>query len=90
MVVSELKMGLIYNNLYILYIHVLSTLFDFFNGCIIIACDKYFRPIVIVPLKPQLCCNICTMYIHVIMPCVHISTTHHIIHLQLIFDYDSH
>jgi hypothetical protein len=29
------------------------------------------------------------MYIHVIMPRVHISTTHYGIHLQLIFDYGS-
>jgi hypothetical protein len=27
---------------------------------------------------------------NVIMPRVHISTTHYEIHLQLIFDYDSH
>jgi len=27
---------------------------------------------------------------NMIMPCVHVSTTHYGIHLQLIFDYDSH
>jgi hypothetical protein len=30
------------------------------------------------------------MYIHAIMLRVHIFTTHHGKHLQLIFDYDSH
>jgi hypothetical protein len=30
------------------------------------------------------------MDIYVIMPCVHIFTTHYGIDLQLIFDYDSH
>ncbi len=53
-------------------------MFDFLNNCIVVACDNYFRTVVNVPLKQQLCCNYCTMYIQVIMPCVHIFTTHYV------------
>ncbi len=56
-ITSELKMGLLYNNLHTSYIHMLSTMFDFFRGCIVIACNKYFKTIVNVPLKQQLCYN---------------------------------
>ncbi len=88
-VISELKTGFLYDNLYTLYIHMQSTMFDFFRSNITIACGNYFRTIINVSLKQQLCCNYCTLYIHVIMPCVHISTTHYEIHLQLIFYYDT-
>jgi hypothetical protein len=50
-------MGLLYYNLYTSYIHMLSTMFDFIRSCIIVACDNYFRTVVNVPLKQQLCCN---------------------------------
>ncbi len=70
-------MGLLYDNLYTLYIHMWSTIFGFFKS--------YFRTIVNVTLKQQQCCNWCTMYIHAIMPCVHISTTHYGVRLQLVF-----
>jgi hypothetical protein len=65
-------------------------MFDFLRSWIIIPCDNYFWIVVNVPLMQQLCCNYCTMYIHAIMPCVYISTTHYGIYLQLVFDYDSH
>jgi hypothetical protein len=80
-------MDLLYDNLYTSYIHMYLTMFDCFNSCIVISYGNYFRTIVNSSPKQQLCCN--TMYIHVIMPRVHISTTHWI-HLQLVFYYDSH
>jgi hypothetical protein len=57
-------------------------MFDFFKSCIIVACGNYFRIVVNVPLG--------IMYIHVIVPHVHISTIHYGMHLQLVFYYDSH
>jgi hypothetical protein len=60
-------------------------MFDFFKNYIVVACGNYFKNIINVSLKQQLCCNYYTMYIDVIMPHVHISTTHYGIHLQLIF-----
>jgi len=50
-------MGILYGNLYTLYIHMYSTMFDFFRSYIVIACDKYFRTIVNVSVKQQLCYN---------------------------------
>jgi hypothetical protein len=41
-------------------------MFDFFKSYIIIACDNYFKIVINVPLKHQLCCNKCIMYVHVI------------------------
>jgi hypothetical protein len=52
-------------------------MFDFFKSCIVVACGNYFKTIVNVPFG--------TMYIHAIMPHVHISTTHYGMHLQLVF-----
>ncbi len=56
-VASELKMGILYDNLYALYIHLQSTMFDILKSWIISACDNYFRTIINVPLTQQLCYN---------------------------------
>jgi hypothetical protein len=56
-IVSKLKMNLLYDNLYTSYIHMESTIFDFFRSCIKVACGNYFRIVVNVPLKQQLCYN---------------------------------
>ncbi len=64
-------------------------MFDFFKSCILLACGNYFKIVVNVSLKQQICYNQCTMYIHAIMPCIHISTTHCKINFQLIFNYNS-
>jgi hypothetical protein len=45
-ITNELKIGLLYNNLYTLYIRPESTMFDFFEELIVVACDNYFRIIV--------------------------------------------
>jgi len=50
-------MGLLHGNLYKSYIHMKSTMFDFFKSCIEITCDNYIKTIINVPLKQQLCCN---------------------------------
>jgi hypothetical protein len=50
-VTSELKMALLYNNLYTSYIHMQSTMFDFFKSCIVVPCGNYFRIVVNVLLK---------------------------------------
>jgi hypothetical protein len=50
-------MGLIYGNLYTLYINMKSIMFEFFKNYILIACDNYFKIIVNVPLKYRLCYN---------------------------------
>jgi hypothetical protein len=72
-------MGLLYSNLYTLYVHIKSTTFDFFNSCIVITCST----------KTTTMLQLGTMNIHAIMPCVHISTTHYGIYFQLVFYYDS-
>jgi hypothetical protein len=59
-------------------------MFDFFKSCIVVVCNNYFRTIINVSLKQQLCCNKFTMYVHMIMLRVHISTAHYGIHLQLV------
>ncbi len=41
-VVNKLKMGLQYGNLYTLYIHMQSTMFDIFKNYIIVTCGDYF------------------------------------------------
>jgi len=50
-------MGLLYNNLYTSYIHMYSTMFDFSRNYIVVTCDNYFKTIINVSLKQQLCCN---------------------------------
>jgi hypothetical protein len=42
------------------------------------------------PTKATIMLQLGTMYIHAIMPHVHVSTNHYGIHLQLVFDYVFH
>jgi hypothetical protein len=42
--------GFLYGNLYTSYIHMSSTMFDFFWNCIVVTCGNYFRTIVNVQL----------------------------------------
>ncbi len=56
-VASELKLSLLYSNLYTSYIHMQSTMFDFFKSCIVVTCGNYFRIAINVLLKQQLCYN---------------------------------
>jgi len=44
-------MDIIYNNLYKSYIHMKSTMFDFFKSYIVVTCGNYFKIILNVPLK---------------------------------------
>jgi hypothetical protein len=65
-------MGLLYGNLYTSHIHMLSTMFDFFRKCIVIACGNYFKTIVNVLLKQQIMLQL--MYnVHI---CDHVMCPH--------------
>ncbi len=67
-------------------------MFDFFRNYIIVTCGNYLKIVVkyVTKAKARTMLQLGTMYIHAIMPCAHISTTHYGIHLQLIFDCDTH
>ncbi len=56
-VTSELKMSFLYGNLYTLFIYMYSTMFDFFRNCIWVTCGNYFKIVINVSLKQQLCYN---------------------------------
>ncbi len=61
-------------------------MFDFFKSCIVVACDNYFKTIINMSLKQQICYNVHTCDL---VTSSH-PNTHYGIHLQLVFDYDSH